>query len=123
MMAWPADRAADAGRVSINRARTGQRESPATPPMSSAGASRGAPGGAKSIAGTSPARLRAFDEKVESMMVDSQDGANQIQGPHWDREASHEWGSLIPTICANVSLRQSNPLIPARKLPSCTTWL
>ena len=26
---------------------------------------------------------RAFDEKVESMMVDSQDGANQIQHPHW----------------------------------------
>jgi len=67
--------------------------------------------------------LRAFDEKVESMMVDSQDGANQIQGPHWHREASHEWGSLIPTICANVSLRQSKPVIPARKLPSCTTWL
>src|ERR1700680_4047218 len=66
---------------------------------------------------------RAFDEKVESMMVDSQDGANRIQYPHWDKEASHEWGSLIPTICANVSLRQSKPVIPARKLLSCTTWL
>jgi hypothetical protein len=27
--------------------------------------------------------LRAFDEKVESTMDDSQDGANQIQRPHW----------------------------------------
>jgi transposase len=26
------------------------------------------------------------------MMVDSQDGANRIQDPHWDKEASHEWG-------------------------------
>src|SRR5260370_28784526 len=54
---------------------------------------------------------RAFDGKVESMMVDSQDGANQIQHRHWDKGASHEWGSHIPTICANVSLRQSRPVI------------
>src|SRR6516165_10176974 len=54
---------------------------------------------------------RAFDEKVESMIVDSHDGANRIQDPHWDKGASHEWGSLIPTICANVSLRQSKPVI------------
>ena len=27
--------------------------------------------------------------------------------------ASHEWGSLILTICANVSLLQSKPVIPA----------
>jgi hypothetical protein len=46
---------------------------------------------------------RAFDEKVESTMVDSQDGTNQIQHLHWTRGTSHEWGSLIPTICANVS--------------------
>jgi hypothetical protein len=26
---------------------------------------------------------RAFDEKVESLIVDSHDGANQIQDPHW----------------------------------------
>jgi hypothetical protein len=26
---------------------------------------------------------RAFDEKVESLIVDSQDGANRIQDPHW----------------------------------------
>ena len=45
---------------------------------------------------------RAFDEKVESMIVDSHDGANRIQDPHWNKGASHEWGSLIPTICANV---------------------
>jgi Arm DNA-binding domain len=28
---------------------------------------------------------RAFDGKVESMMADSQDGANEIQHPHWDK--------------------------------------
>src|ERR1700730_11046717 len=66
---------------------------------------------------------RAFDEKVESMMVDSQDAANQIQYPDWDKGASHQWGSPIPTICANVSLRQSRPVIPVRKLLSCSTWL
>src|SRR5258708_39328144 len=66
---------------------------------------------------------RAFDGKVESMMVDSQAGANQIQHRHWDKGASHEWGSHIPTICANVSLRQSMPVIPVRKLLSCSTWL
>src|SRR5260370_28918686 len=74
----------------------------------------------------SPARdslARAFDGKVESMMVDSQDAANQIQHPDWDKGASHEWGSPIPTICANVSLRQSRPVIPVRKLLSCSTWL
>jgi len=27
---------------------------------------------------------RAFDEKVESTIVDSHDGANQIQHLHWD---------------------------------------
>jgi hypothetical protein len=27
--------------------------------------------------------LRAFDEKVESLIVDSHDGANRIQDPHW----------------------------------------
>src|SRR5260370_38887035 len=69
------------------------------------------------------AALRAFDGKVESMMVDSQDGANQIQHRHWDKGASDEWGSHIPTICANVSLRQSRPVIPVRKLLSCSTWL
>jgi len=56
---------------------------------------------------------RAFDEKVESMIVDSHDGANRIQDPHWNKGASHEWGSLIPTICVNVWLRQSKPVIPA----------
>src|SRR5258706_1849127 len=56
---------------------------------------------------------RAFDEKVESMMGDSHDGANRIQDPHWNKGASHEWGSLIPTICVNVWLRQSKPVIPA----------
>src|SRR5258708_29334339 len=66
---------------------------------------------------------RAFDEKVESLIVDSHDGANRIQDPHWNKGASHEWGSLIPTICSNVSLRQSKPVIPARKLLSATTWL
>src|SRR5260370_3301487 len=70
-----------------------------------------------------PILPRAFDGKVESMMVDSQDGANQIQHRHWDKGASHEWGSHIPTICANVSLRQSRPVIPVRKLLSCSTWL
>jgi hypothetical protein len=28
-------------------------------------------------------RARAFDEKVESLIVDSHDGANRIQDPHW----------------------------------------
>jgi len=28
-------------------------------------------------------RTRAFDEKVESLIVDSHDGANRIQDPHW----------------------------------------
>src|ERR1700730_448611 len=54
---------------------------------------------------------RAFDEKVESI-VDSHDCTNQIQHPHWYKGASHEWGNLIPTICANVSLLQSKPVIP-----------
>src|SRR5258707_15689167 len=68
-------------------------------------------------------RARAFDEEVESLIVDSHDGANRIQDPHWNNGASHEWGSLIPTICAHVSLRQSKAVIPARKLLSATTWL
>src|SRR5258708_31943201 len=72
---------------------------------------------------TSKSNTRAFDEKVESLIVDSHDGANRIQDPHWNKGASHEWGSLIPTICANVSLRQSKPVIPARKLLSATTLL
>jgi hypothetical protein len=55
---------------------------------------------------------RAFDEKVESMMGDSHDGANRIEDSHWYKGASHEWGSLIPTICVNVWLRQSKPVIP-----------
>jgi hypothetical protein len=46
---------------------------------------------------------RALDERVESI-VDSHDGTDQIQHPHWYKGASHEWGSLIPMICANVSL-------------------
>ena len=50
-------------------------------------------------------------------------GANQIQHPRWYKGASHEWESLIPTICANVSLLRSKPAIPVWKLPSCTTWL
>src|SRR5258708_13053879 len=58
-------------------------------------------------------RPRACDEKVESVMGDSQDGANRIQDPHWSKGASHAWGSLIPTICVNVWLRQSKPVIPA----------
>jgi len=29
------------------------------------------------------ARTRAFDEKVESLIGDSHDGANRIQDPHW----------------------------------------
>src|SRR5882672_8394532 len=52
-------------------------------------------------------RARAFGEKVESLIVDSHDGAI----PTGAKGASHEWGSLIPTICANVSLRQSKPVI------------
>jgi hypothetical protein len=28
-------------------------------------------------------QLRAFDEKVESLIVDSHEGANRIQDPHW----------------------------------------
>jgi hypothetical protein len=28
---------------------------------------------------------RAFDEKVESVMADSHEGANQIQDPHWNK--------------------------------------
>jgi tripartite-type tricarboxylate transporter receptor subunit TctC len=58
-------------------------------------------------------RTRAFHEKVESVVGDSHDGANRIQDPYWNKEASHEWGSLIPTICANGWLRQSKPVIPA----------
>jgi len=65
---------------------------------------------------------RAFDEKVESTIVDSHDGANQIQHLHWDMETSHEWESLIPTICANVLSRQSMPVTPARKFLKFTTW-
>jgi hypothetical protein len=65
----------------------------------------------QSNAATIPASPRAFDEKVESI-ADSHDGTNQIQHPHWYKGASHEWGSLIPTICANVSLLQSKPVIP-----------
>ena len=72
--------------------------------------------------GRQPAAARAFDEKAESI-VDSHDGTNQIQHPRWYKGASHEWESLIPTICANVSLLRSKPAIPVWKLPSCTTWL
>ena len=68
-------------------------------------------------------QLRAFDEKVESMIADFQDGANQIQRPRWGKGASDEWGSLIPMICANVSLRQSNPVIPELKLLRYSTSL
>jgi len=68
------------------------------------------------------AQARAFDEKAESI-VDSHDGTNQIQHSHWYKGASHEWESLIPTICANVSLLRSKLAIPVWKLPSCTTWL
>jgi hypothetical protein len=57
------------------------------------------------------ALARAFDEKVESLIVDSHDGANRIKIPTGAKGASHEWGSLIPTICANASLRQSKPVI------------
>ncbi|HJX85355.1 MAG TPA: hypothetical protein VJ723_13530, partial [Candidatus Angelobacter sp.] len=57
-------------------------------------------------------RSRAFDEKVESI-VGLHDGTNRIQHSHWYKGASHEWGSLILTICANVSLLQSKPVIPA----------
>jgi hypothetical protein len=59
---------------------------------------------------------RAFDEKVESLIVDSHDGANRIQDPHWNKGASHEWGSLIPTICVNVWLRQSKPTAATTKM-------
>src|SRR5260370_16292248 len=61
-------------------------------------------------------RARAFDEKVESLIADSHDGANRIQDPHWNKGASHEWGSLIPPICPTLSFRQSKPVIPARHL-------
>ena len=54
-------------------------------------------------------KTRAFDEKVESI-VGSHDGTNRIQHSHWYKGASHEWGSLILTICANVSLLQSKPV-------------
>jgi hypothetical protein len=64
--------------------------------------------------GRSSALARAFDEKAESI-VDSHDGTNQIQHPHWYKGASHEWESLIPTICANVSLLRSKPAIPVWK--------
>src|ERR1700683_3127398 len=64
---------------------------------------------------------RALDEKAESI-VDSHDGTNQIQHSHWYKGASHEWESLIPTICANVSLLRSKPAIPVWKLRICTTW-
>src|SRR6516162_3614313 len=57
----------------------------------------------------SPVPTRAFDEKVESI-VGSHDGTNRIQHSHWYKGASHEWGSLILTICANVSLLQSKPV-------------
>jgi hypothetical protein len=65
---------------------------------------------------------RAFDEKVESI-VDSHDGTNQIQRSHWCKGAGHEWGSRIPTICANVSLLQSKPVKRVCKSPTYTTWL
>jgi ankyrin repeat protein len=74
------------------------------------------------LAAKADVNARAFDEKAESI-VDSHDGTNQIQRPHWYRGASHEWESLIPTICANVSLLRSKPATPVWKLPSCTTWL
>jgi hypothetical protein len=54
-------------------------------------------------------RTRAFDEKVESLIVDT--GRIGFKIPTGAKGASHEWGSLIPTICANVSLRQSKPVI------------
>jgi hypothetical protein len=59
---------------------------------------------------------RAFDGKVESVMGDSHEGANQIQDLHWNKGASHEWESLIRTTCANGWLRQSKPVILAVKV-------
>jgi hypothetical protein len=44
------------------------------------------------------------------IIEDSYDGANRIQDPHWNKGASNERGRLIPTICVNVSLRQSKPV-------------
>jgi hypothetical protein len=37
----------------------------------------------------------------------------RFNNPHWYKGASHEWGSLILTICANVSLLQSKLAIRA----------
>ena len=33
--------------------------------------------------GATEQAARAFDEKAESLIVDSHDGANRIQDPHW----------------------------------------
>ena len=38
---------------------------------------------AEGIIGHGVGKARAFDEKVESLIVDSHDGANRIQDPHW----------------------------------------
>jgi hypothetical protein len=35
------------------------------------------------ITGFDETNARAFDEKVESLIVDSHDSANRIQDPHW----------------------------------------
>src|SRR5271166_2745428 len=61
----------------------------------------------------SPATLEHLTKRSNRRLWISHDGANRIQRPNWYKGASHEWGSLIPTICANVSLRQSKPVIPA----------
>jgi hypothetical protein len=39
--------------------------------------------GSRSRGGGRSAPARAFDEKVESLIMDSHDGANRIQDPHW----------------------------------------
>src|SRR5258708_22722394 len=47
----------------------------------------GAKGGESGCEGllmnVTPPQARAFDEKVESLIVDSHHGANRIQDPHW----------------------------------------
>jgi len=70
--------AADTDALVAHRPRTGRRERPTAPPITSTGAFRGAPASAASIAGSSPAglALRARSEVFPRVAVDPTIGIN-----------------------------------------------
>ena len=72
--------------------------------------------------GPPPATPRAFSGKVESGGI-PKEARIGFKIPTGTRGASREWRSDTPTTCVNAPSRRLNPRAPAKKLPSCTTWL